>query len=171
MVCQMPFKLGFPSGILGILEAVCATSGIVASSSALASPNLIRIVNSRPDGKYIASGLLAGVFASDVADVLVVLVANVFDDFSVGKQRRVAYKVKGRVKAPGSSMVTSKSKRPRSGRRWRPVMCSFFSVRVGREIEPELVVETNRIHHQRVACPLAGGVAIPGGVAEKFISP
>ena len=37
-------------------------------------------------------------------------------------------------------------------------------MRVAGEIEPELVVIADRIHHQRVAVPGADGIAIPGGI-------
>src|SRR5260370_41693222 len=37
-------------------------------------------------------------------------------------------------------------------------------MRVAGAIKPKLVVESNRVHHQRVSFPLAYRVAIPGGI-------
>ena len=40
----------------------------------------------------------------------------------------------------------------------------LFGVRVAQIVEPELVVEPDRIHHQRVLVPGADGVPVPGGI-------
>ena len=40
----------------------------------------------------------------------------------------------------------------------------FFAVRVADEIEPELVVESDRIHDQRVAFEVPDRMAVPGWI-------
>ena len=44
----------------------------------------------------------------------------------------------------------------------------IFTVRMADYIEPGLVVEASRLHHQRVAFPMPRGVAEPGGLDDFF---
>jgi hypothetical protein len=47
----------------------------------------------------------------------------------------------------------------------------LFTVRMADYIEPGLVVEAGRLHHQRVASPMPSGVAEPGGLHDLFGKP
>ena len=40
----------------------------------------------------------------------------------------------------------------------------LFRVRMAQIIEPEFVVVSDRIDHQRVSFPMADGMAVPGGI-------
>src|ERR1700681_2859030 len=152
MVCQIPFKLGLPSGMRGILKAgVCATAETIDGSKARINLQRVRI-------------LLPGVLPNDMNDVLIILIADVFYYFGVGEKRGVA--VEGERPGVSARIVDSdiEIQMTEIGSAVAFDHVQFFGVGMGREIEPELVVEAHRIDYQRVAFPLSDGVAVPGGV-------
>src|SRR5579872_4948634 len=104
---------------------------------------------------------LACVLPDDVNHVLIVLVANILNDFGVGKKRGVA--IEGERPGVSGGIVDGdiKIQMIQIGSAVAFGHVQFFSVGMGGEIEPELVVEAYGIDYQGVAFPLSDGVAVP----------
>src|SRR5690242_12702523 len=108
--------------------------------------------------------LAAIVFARNVWYVLVIFIADIFEQIGI----RLKHGVPVHSKRPGvGSRVGDGSfdiQMTEIGAAEALDDVQLLGVRMARKIEPEFVVEPDGIDHHRVAIPASDGIAVPGGI-------
>src|SRR6185503_4677999 len=108
--------------------------------------------------------LTAIVFANDMRNVLVVFIADIFEQVGIRLKHGMTVHgerpgVSSRIVDGGFDLQMTQVGAPKTLHH-----VQLLSVGMPREIEPEFVVEPDGVDDHRVAIPASDGIPVPGGI-------
>src|SRR5438874_1658491 len=172
---QMPERSGLPSDVRGVgpagtfaadsaARAVPPPAGSVGPCAREARAKKPRPIDNRPQVDNLPYRLRRARRTLNVVDILVVFLADVLHQIRSGHQARCELNLErlGVIRRILDQRLDFEL--AQTGARVPLQSMQLLTVRMSAEIEPELVVEADRIDHQRIAFIVADGVSVPGGI-------
>ncbi len=104
------------------------------------------------------------ILSGNVDHVLVVFLADVFDKIGIGLERGMSVQLERSGVSPRIVDGCFPLQVPQVGAAIPFGGVQFFGMGMAREVEPEFIIEPDRINHQGVTLVLTDRFAIPGGI-------